>query len=240
MCENIGAFGVYSMAMLLLLSAVTASLAFAYSSPLEFRAVSPNTIGTPAKTKVVVTAFLGPESRLKANGVRLYRYGPKKLGQPGYEPLGEPLCTLLDNGDSRNGDQKTGDNIYSCVAVLKPERPGSIGLMLRATIAAKKGSKVSTVEVDSGTFSVHAVRGEVKVADEHDAVRDKIMNEARRVWAEARAKYGKSDRAQAAAVRRILEIEGVAGADLDRAGDIFVDFRVGGRDQLFTFEPQQE
>ncbi|MBI3557790.1 MAG: hypothetical protein HY074_16135 [Deltaproteobacteria bacterium] len=227
--------------MNLLAPAVVAALVLADSSPVEFRGVSPQVIGTPSKSRIVVEAFLNPNERLIGGSLKLYLVGPpKKTSELAYEIVGDPLCTLLDNGDSRNGDQKTGDNIFSCLAVLKPERPGPIKLVVRAVIAAKKGSKSRTVEVDTKVFSVRAIKGTVKVADEHDSVREKIMIEARRIWGEARAKYGKNDRAQAMAVRGILELEGVAGAALDRSGDVFVDFRVGGRDQIFTFEPKQE
>lgn len=140
---------------------------------------------------------------------------------------GEPLCRLRDLGDSRDGDERAADGIFSCKTTISAQVVGSIAFVIRGL---EKGQ-----EVLSRAFQLSVVDGVLKNFHEKDSAHDDITEKAKQIWRENLNEYGQSDAAQAATVRAITEIEGVRAARLTSHGDIIIDFVGGGRDQIFTF-----
>lgn len=226
-----------------MLFVILALIARADGEKIEFRSYGPGTLGTDGLSGVRVEAFVPANPALIEGSIQLFSMedGDRRLRdseESDFSIRRQALCTLKDNGDSRDGDSTAGDDVYSCVAWVRPKRPGKLRLVIQAKFGPRVNGKLLHIKiVHTQEAAINVISGQVKAEVEADHRRTEIMKEARRILQQMIAKHGKTDRAQAATVREIREIEGVRDAKLNTSGDLFIYFDAGGHDQLFTFEP---
>lgn len=204
-------------------------MAQATDATIGIKKIEPRVIGTNMRSKIHVAAQLLGPGKVLDESMKLFHVD--ELGNA----IGEPLCTMFDTGDSRVGDAVAGDGVYSCFAWLNPKWKTSIGLLVQARRKTPNGVEVTMY---SRIFLIGAVDGVAKTQRDNESEQERIMRKAQAYWAENRAKYGLSDAAVAATARSVRELEGVRDVKLTSGNDIVIYFKVGGRDQLSTFDPK--
>lgn len=207
--------------MLSLILLLWQALAAQADSSITVLSIEPRTVGSNLRTQVTVHAQLAPSPKLNDQSVFLYH-----IDQYG-SSIGDPLCQLFDDGDSRHADDHAKDGIFSCIAFVSPRWPTKLGMVVRA--------KYNGLISSSAVYVMYAVDGDKLTEKEHDEVRRQIMEQVRKIWQRNKAAHGLTDSAAAGSIREIKLIDGVHDARLGGDGDIFIYFEVGGRDQIHTF-----
>ena len=137
----------------------------------------------------------------------------------GLNPVGSPLCALLDNGNSANGDQKAGDNVYSCMVTLQESSPGKVYLMVGAQLAGKI--------TYSPSFSLEVV---TPYTEEQAQQTVTAHGKAGQTWQDNLTKYGDTKKARDETVKAVKKLEGVKDAGVSSDGiSIWIEFKSGIR-----------
>lgn len=185
--------------------------------------VAPSTIATRVTNKVRVSVRVGKDERLNAKSAQLFQSDEQGVAIEG------ALCDLNDNGDSRDGDDRAGDFVFSCSLELRPRRVATMYVVAKA----RYGSRT----VSSRPFAVRIVSLSSQRTSEDLAEKEQIMSKARGAWLKNKKRFGLADHAIAVTVREIEQFDGVKEVRRNTSNDIIILFKTGGMDQLSTFEP---
>lgn len=155
---------------------------------------------TGVTQQVRVQAQVTPSATLDPMSVRVVQV------DAAFEPTGETLCTLLDNGNLANGDDIAADGVYSCfLSILQPV-PGVFHLVAEAlydAVPVRSGFVLTVVDPLS--------EAEAELVAETQGAADAI-------WQNKLAELGDTPEARAAAAAEIAELEGVAEAGVSEDG----------------------
>ncbi|HYC53893.1 MAG TPA: choice-of-anchor L domain-containing protein [Candidatus Binatia bacterium] len=176
---------------------------------------SPTALVVDVSTPVRIVAQIVPDPQLDPGSVQLFQV------DDGFEPVGNPGCTLLDNGSLANGDDIAGDNVFSCIVNITALDPVTFNFAVQALIAS--------VPVRSG-FVIQAVEPlTMEDAELIIAVQDQAMD----VWEEKKAQLGDTLAARLATAAEIDMLEGVAAAGVSEDGvTIWIEFENGAHGGL--------
>jgi len=164
-------------------------------------------------TNITIQAQVPSNANLNTNSIQLFQTDDS------LNPIGTPLCALLDNGNSANGDQKAGDGIYSCIVSLQEATPGKVNLMVGAQLSGKMTYSPSfSLTVVSPLTQEEAQ----KTVDSHQKAGQK--------WQDNLAKYGDTKKARDQTVKAIKATEGVKDSGLSSDGSsVWIEFKSGIR-----------
>ncbi|HYB98733.1 MAG TPA: choice-of-anchor L domain-containing protein [Candidatus Limnocylindrales bacterium] len=151
-------------------------------------------------TSVRILAQIVPDPQLDTASVQAFQV------DGAFEPTGNAVCTLLDNGNLGNGDDIAGDNVFSCLVEITALDPGTFHLAVQALI--------NSMPVRSG-FVLEAVEP-LTMADAQLIV--DVQDEAISTWTEKKAMFGDSTEARQATVDEIKMLAGVADAGISEDG----------------------
>lgn len=161
---------------------------------------------TPVTVRAEVTAAAAAPDNLS-----LYRIDDNLT------PQGLPLCRLLDNGNSGNGDNTANDRIYSCIADVSASKAGSLNLLA----AAEQGGKITY----SPAFSLPVVVPYNRQQAEETMAAQQASSQT---WLDKLDQYGDTRKARQEAVAALKGLSGIDQATLsDDGNSVLLEFAGG-------------
>jgi hypothetical protein len=154
-------------------------------------------VGQPTNVRVQVK--VEPSAQLNANSVQFFRVDGS------LNPVGAPLCTLLDNGDPANGDTTSADNVYSGIALMQEAGAGKVRLIVRA--------ELNGTPVFSPSFALNVVKPLTKTQKSQavNGQKKSVM-----LWEAKKAQFGDTLKARREAVKAIKQLKGVKNSGISK------------------------
>ena len=180
---------------------------------------SPRAIFVKTPSQFRIEAKVNPNPKLDTSSLTLYAVD-QNLGL-----MSDPICTLLDNGSSANGDSASGDNVYSCLANIRKDAPGVAWLAVRAKLG---GTYVFSPSLKLG---IVAPLTEQTIQETLDA-----QDQVTQIWKQKVKRNGNTKKTRTQTAMALKKVKGIKSAKLSKDSFvIYLEFAVGMRGSVMLY-----